>query len=409
VSLRHFLCLLGLLAAGFPAPIAVAQEGQTVRPEIGKHLQAAVELLKGKKGKEALAKAREAQAVPDKTPYESYLATRVYAQAAAAAGEAAGAAQAFEIAAASPSAPDAERRQFLGAAAGQYYVAKDYAKAAELAARYLKQGGTDASVRTIHVQALYLGGQYAAAANAIQADVEALERSGKAPPEDQLQLLANAYLHKHDTAGYAKTMEKLLAYYPKRDYWINVLHGIASRPGFSERLALDVARLKMETGTLRTADEYLDAAQLSLLDGFPVEAAKIIDQGYAAGLLGAGQQAGRHRRLKELAAKNLAADRKDLARDEAAGTAGKDGKTLFNDGFNYVLHGKSAKGLEMMQQGMRLGVGAKRPDHAKLQLAYAYHLAGQNQKAVEIFSTVQGTDGAATLARLWITRLSRKS
>jgi hypothetical protein len=264
-------------------------------------------------------------------------------------------------------------------------------------------------VRTIYVQALYLGGQYAAAANAIQADVEALEQAGKAPPEDHLQLLAHAYLHKHDTAGYANAMEKLVAFYPKRDYWINVLQGIASRPGFSERLALDVARLKMETGTLRTADEYLDAAQLSLLDGFPVEAAKIIDRGYAAGVLGAGPQAERHRRLKELAAKNLAADRKALAQDEAAGSSGKDGKTLFNDGFNYVLHGKSEKGLEMMRQGMRLGVGPKRPDHAKLQLAYACYLAGQNQRAVEVFSSVQGTDGAAALARLWITRLSRKS
>ena len=67
---------------------------------------------------------------------------------------------------------------------------------------------------------------------------------------------------------------KLVAYYPKRDYWLNVLQTVMSRPGFNERLAIDVARLKLETGTLRSAQEYLDFAQLALIEGFPAEAVK---------------------------------------------------------------------------------------------------------------------------------------
>ena len=51
----------------------------------------------------------------------------------------------------------------------------------------------------------------------------------------------------------------------------------------------------------------------------------------------------------------------------------------------------------------------RRLEHAKLQLGYAYHLAGQNQKAIQVLKTVQGTDGAAALARLWVIRLSRAS
>jgi hypothetical protein len=402
--------LSSLLVAGLLASPAAAQDkGQTVRPEVGKPLQSALELLKSKRAKEALARAREAQAVSDKTPYESYLATRVVGQAATAAGESRVAAQALESAAGSQAAPEAERIQLLAAAAVQYYALKDYAKAAELGARYLTLGGTDKAVRTTYVQALYLGNNFAAAAREISAAVEAEEKAGKTPPEDQLQLLANAYLQQRDTAAYLRTMEKLLSYYPKRDYWLNILHGVVTRAGFSDRLVIDVARLKIETGTMRTADEYLDAAQLSLLEGFPVEAARIIERGYAAGLLGSGKEAERHKRLKDLAAKNLAEDRQALAQDEAKGTAGKDGKTLFNDGFNYVLHGKTEKGLAMMEQGMRLGGGFRRPDHAKLQLAYAYHLAGQNEKAMQVFKTVQGIDGAAALGRLWVIKLTRAS
>lgn len=403
----------GLFLGGWIAAGALAQDqgakGPAVRPEIGKPIQAAVEFLKNRRGKEALAKVREAQAVRDRTPYENYLVERVLGQAAAAAGDHATAARAFETAAVSPGAPDGERRQFLAAAAGQYYVIKDYAKASDLAARYFKDGGTDKSVRTIYVQALYLGNNFAGAARALSADVEAEERAGRAPSEEHLQLLANAYSQQRDTAGYAKAMEKLVAYYPKKDYWLGVLHSITTRPGFSERLAIDVARLKIATGTLRTVDEYVEAAQLSLQDGFPMEATTIIEQGYASGLLGTGPEAERHKRLKDLAAKTLAEDRQALARDEAQSAGGKDGKTLFNEGFNYVLHGKSGKGLEMMEQGMRLGTGFRRPEHAKLQLAYAYHLAGQNQKAIQIYRTVHGTDGAASIARLWAFRLSRPS
>src|SRR5882762_7160860 len=403
MSLRHLFLAFSL---GIFALLAAAQEGHTVRPEVGKPLQSAIDLLKGKKAKEGLAMAREAQAVPNKTPYESYMVTRVIAQAAAGAGEPGVAAKAFEEITGSASAADTERRQFAAAAAGQYYIAKDYAKAAELAARYAKLGGTDKSVHTIHVQALYLGNNFAAAAKAISADVEAEEDASRTPAEEQLQLLANAYLQQRDTAGYAKALEKLVTHYPKRDYWLNLVHGIGTRPGFSERLAMDVARLKIETGTMRTGNEYLEAAQLSLIDGFPIEAARIIDKGYAAGLLGSGPEAARHKRLKDMAAKSVAEDKKSLDADAAAA---KDAKALFNEGFNLVLHGRSEQGLQMMESALRQGIAGRRPDHARLQLAYAYHLAGQDQKAVQIFRSVQGTDGSAALARAWAIRLARAS
>jgi hypothetical protein len=405
MRIRHiFSCLL---LSTWIAAAAIAQEkGPAVRPEVGKPIQAALELLKGRRGKEALAKAREAQAVRDKSAYESYLVERVIGQAAAAAGEAGTAARALEAAAASGAAPGGERQQILAAAAGQYYVIKEYGKASELAGRYLRDGGTDKAVRTIYVQSLYLSNNFAAASKAIAADIETEERAGKAPAEEQLQLLANIYSQQKDTAGYAKAMEKLVAYYPKREYWQSVLYGITARPGYSDRLAIEVARLKLETGTMRTVEEYVEAAQLSLQEGFPKEAAKIIDQGYAAGVLGTGPEAARHKRLKDLAEKSLAEDLKTLSGETGQSQAGKDGKALFNEGFNYVLHGKPEKGLQMMEQGIRLGSGFRRLDHAKLQLGYAYHLAGQKQKAIQAYKKVQGDDGAFSLARLWTLRLS---
>jgi hypothetical protein len=401
--MRALLFALTLSLAG---PAIAQPKPPTVRPEVGKPLQAAVEALKARRAKDALARVREAQAVPDKTPYESYLVTRVHGQAAAAAGDNATAAKALEDASNSSAAPENERLQLLAGAASAYYATKEYGKAASLATRYFQHGGTDKAIRTVYVQSLYLSGNYSGASRELAADVEAEERAGKNPSEEQLQLLANAYLQSKDSAGYSRTMERLVSLYPKRDYWLSVLHSVVTRSGFNERLAIDVARLRLDLGVMRTADEYLDYAQMSLIEGFPAEATRVIDKGYAAGVLGTGPEAARHKRLKDLAAKNLAEDKKTMAE---AGSGAKDDKTLFNEGFNLVLNGNAQKGFDLMQQAMKTGAGFRRPDHAKLQLGYAYHVAGQNEKALQTFKTVQGTDGAAALARLWVIRLSRAS
>ena len=398
-----------LLFVVMTAPVLAQDKGPTVRPEVGKPLQAAVELLKQRRAREALARAREAQAVADKTPYESYMVTRVIGQSAAVAGDAATAAPALESAAASSAAPEADKRQLLAMAAGQYYALKEYGKASSVATRYFQYGGSDKSIRTIYINSLYLGGNYGAASREVASDVEAEERAGKNPSEEELKLLASANAQAKDTAGYGRAMEKLVAYYPKQEYWLSVLQNVMTRSGFNERLQIDVARLKLEVGAMRNAAEYLEFAQMSLIEGFPVEATRIVDKGYAAGVLGVGAEAARHKRLRDLAAKNVAEDKKAVAEAEKQDMASKDGKTLFNEGFNFVLHGKAEKGLTMMQQGLKTGGGFRRPDHARLQLGYAYHLAGQNARALEMFKSVQGTDGAAALARLWVLRLSRSS
>lgn len=389
------------------AAYAQKPAANTVRPEIGKPIRHALDLLKRKRAKSALAKVREAEAVPNKTPYEAYLVERVRGQVAAAAGNALTAARAFEATAANSAVSGAERLQFLAAAAGQYYMTKNYAKVVEICARYFKDGGSDKAVRTLYVQALYLGSDFAAASKELLRDVQAEERAGRAPPEDQLQLLANAYLKQGDSIGYRSVLERFVTYYPKNDYWLALIHNVVgARSGFSERLSLDWARFRLATGTMRNAADYIEAAQLSLQAGLPAEATKIIDQGYAAGLLGGGPESERHRRLKEMAIRNLAEDKKALGQDDAAVAELRDGTALLNAGLNYVLHGAGAKGLAMMNQGLRKA-GLKHPDDARLRLGYAYQLSGQKQKAIQVFKSIRAKDGAAALAHLWLLHLGR--
>jgi hypothetical protein len=195
-------------------------------------------------------------------------------------------------------------------------------------------------------------------------------------------------------------MEKLATHYPKKEYWTDLLNRVQKKPGFSDRLALDVYRLKLATNNITSAADYMEFAQLALQAGIPAEAKLIVDKGYAAGMLGKGAEADRQKRLKDLVEKQLADAKAARENAEKEAVAAKDGGDLVKIGANYVYEGNADKGLKLMEQGVKKGV-ARRPEDAKLQLGEAMMQAGQRGRAVTVLKDVKGTDGTADLARLW--------
>ena len=122
-SSRARLRAFALAAALGLAGALHAQEA--LRPDVGKPLQAAQELIKGGKFREALAKVREADAVPNKSAHESYTIERMRIAAASGAGDVETAARSFEAIAASGKASAADRIRMVESIAGSYYRAKD--------------------------------------------------------------------------------------------------------------------------------------------------------------------------------------------------------------------------------------------------------------------------------------------
>ncbi len=380
-----------ILLAG--ASQALAQD--TVRADVGKALQAAQALSKSGKHREALAKVSEAEAVAGRTAYENYVIQRTRGSIAAVAGDHETAAKAFEAVIASGKSPAAENLKLMQAVAGLYYRAKEYPKAATWAARYQKDGGNDPSMRTLLVQSYYLANDCASVSRIVgESD------NGRRATEEELQILANCFLRQKDNQGYVSAIERLVASYPKKEYWTDLLNRVQKKNGFSDRFALDVYRLKMATGNINSANDYLEMAQLALQAGFPTEAKKIVEKGYAAGALGTGKDAERHKRLKDLADKTAAESLASRAKDEKEAQADKAGNALVAIGFNYVTEGAAQKGLAIMEQGIKKG-GLKRPEDAKLLLGVAQIQAGSKSRALQTLKSVHGTDGAADIAKLW--------
>jgi hypothetical protein len=93
-SLRAGLAVAALLAASVASVGTPAQEA--LRPEVGRPLQAAQELIKAQRFKEALAKVRDADAVSGKTANESFMVERMRIAAASGAGDVDTAARSLE-------------------------------------------------------------------------------------------------------------------------------------------------------------------------------------------------------------------------------------------------------------------------------------------------------------------------
>jgi hypothetical protein len=375
-----------------------AQAQGALRPEIGRPLQAAQELVKAGKYREALAKVREADVVGGKTAGESLTIERMRLAAASGAGDADTAAKAFEAVA--PSVAGAEKLRMIESIAGIYYRARDYAHATQWYQRYFREGGTNAANRTLLTQAQYLAGDYAGVAKELTAEMQAAERNGATPPEDRINLLMNAAVRQQDVAAETFALERLVMYYPKKEYWAALLNRLQRKPGFADRLALDAYRLSLATGSMTAANDYSEMAQLALQAGSAAEARQVVDKGFAAGALGSGPEAERHKRLRDLVLKRVEEAKKSRADDEKQALAARDGNELLALGLNLVYEGDRPRGLQLMQQGVARG-GLKRPEDAKLHLGIAQLMAGDAAKAQATLRTVSGGDGTADLARLW--------
>jgi tetratricopeptide (TPR) repeat protein len=391
-------------------PSAAWAAGDAVRKEVGEPLQKAQQQINQKNFKSALDWIQKAEKASDKTPHEIVLIEQMRGSAAQGAGDNAGAIKAYEAVVASGAVSGQEQARMLYTVASLYYTVKDYPKTIATLARYSKEGGTDPAARTLLEDTYYASGDFANTAKEVSEDVKATEKAGKVPTEKQLTLLETCYLKLNDKVLTATMMEKLVTYYPKPDYWNALLHNMLTKPGFADRLQTDVYRLRQATGTLTKAEDYTEFAQLVLADGIPGEAKTVMDKGTAAQLVGTGTgiEADREKRLLALIAKTIDEDQKALPKAAADAPAAKDGTPLVVTGFDYVGYGQFDKGLPLMEQGFQKD-GLKHPDDVKLHIAYAYLQAGKKDKAISWFKQVQGTDGTADLARLWLLQVNSKT
>jgi hypothetical protein len=393
------------------APAAAAAPADTVRPELFKLLDPAAikALMDAKNYTEVQNRVTQAEAVPNRTPYEDYVLNRMKLSLGSTTNNNAIAMPALEAVINSGRLTPAEQTNFIEALANMHYNAKDYPKAIEWFKRYQKESSTPEKVQGSLVRAYYLSGDNAGAKALLLPSIEAAEKAGRTPSEEDLRLLASSAIKQKDDAAYLVALEKLAANYPSDEIWVDVINrGVARKPGFDNNTnAINYLRLELAAVKKLEAQEYVDLAELALRDGFPSEAKKAMDAGYAAGVLGQGSNAKAHAALRDKATKGAADDAKSIAAGEASAAKAKTGAGLVNLGWAYATMDQGDKGVGFIQQGIAKG-GLKNPEEAKLRLGMAQALAGKKAEAIQTFETVKGGGGAGDLAKYWIVHLNQK-
>lgn len=395
-----------------PAAAAQAAAKDTVRPEMFKLLDPAgiKPLIDAKNYGEVKNRIAQAEAMPNRTPYEDYVINRMKLSLALGSEDNAAAMPVMEAILASGRLSPAESLTYYQALGDANFNTKNYAKAIEWYNRYTKEGGDPAKVQRALTLAQVNSGNFGGAKGTLMANIEAAKKAGQKPAENDLRLLGQEANKAKDTEAYMFALENLVQYYPTDDFWVDLLNrGVARKAGFDEA-TYGPAMLRLEMAAVKQMppEHYMYLAEVALRDGFPAEAKSVLDAGFAAGVLGKGSDAKNQTAMRTKATKQAADDAKTIAAGEASAAKAKTGAGLVNLGWAYATMDQADKGIGFIQQGIAKG-GLKSPDEAKLRLGMAQVRAGKKAEAIQTFQGITGKGGAADLAKYWVLLLQQQA
>jgi tetratricopeptide (TPR) repeat protein len=393
-------------SASASAPAVPPQD--VVRIEMAKILDTKKfsELISAKKYDEAEAILKAGEAFPNPNPEEAYVLLRLHLALASSKGDNPAAIKYLEAILATGKLQAADRPNFVEALSSMYFNQGNYAKSIEWMKVHVKETGSPEKTRVAMSRAYYLSNDFANAKVELLAMLAENDKAGKPTSEKDLAVLSNAAAKLKDIPTYIIAKERLVAINPTDDNWTDLLHRVLVKQTFNQRLTLDVFRLEAMAVKTMQPEEYTEMAELDLQAGFPTEAKKLLDAGFAANVLGTGSDGPKHKKLRDQANKGSADDIKNIAAGEVSAAKSKNGHGLVNLGYAYVSMEQYDKGIELIQKGIAKG-GLKNADDAVLRLGTAYAKAGRKEEALKVFAGLKGDDGLSDLAKYWTMWLNR--
>jgi hypothetical protein len=234
---QHFRAIAAALllttagvAAGVIATTTVAEAA--ARPQVGKLLQQAIDLAKSGSTGAANAKVQQAEAVGGLTSGDQQAIEQV---------------KSF-IAAKSGTGATGSKAKF----AADYNAGRYQAVVGPDADELRKAGQYDGNSQLIVAQAYYLMGNYAQAIKML---------SGMSGDTAQ-SLLMSAAAKSGDTVAEQKAAERLILNGQSK-YWTYMLAGADATRGLTDHETLDITRVRLLTGNMRSAEDYQLAAELA--------------------------------------------------------------------------------------------------------------------------------------------------
>ena len=358
--------LLGLAGVAALGPVAVTPAIAAVRPAVGKPLQAAQALAASGNYTAAMAKVHEAEGAGGLTAEESRIIAQMKAYISSKSGAAGGAGKlANDYRAGRWAAVIADGNEAKGS-----LTANDMAA---IATAYYKLNRNTECVRYIK------------------------SHFGNSASDIVLKIQMACAFGAGDDASQTEALEQLVSRSQSPEYWGQLLKSAQRTRGLRDPQSIDIYRLKLRTGVLATADEYLTLAKLALAGGFAAEAQAVEQKGIDAKVL-TGDSVNR---LMAMTKTQMAADKAGTPEALAAAQKAPSGDALVKLGEDLWGMGKFQDAISAIQAG--IAKDKTDVDLANTRLGMAYLGAGQKDAALHAFAkAVKGSNpNQAMIARLW--------
>jgi tetratricopeptide (TPR) repeat protein len=387
----------GLLLAG----AARAEEGKNnVSAKMAKPLKAAQDDLTAKRYSDAILKLKEAEAAAGKSAYDQHVIYEMLKVAYVRTQNYADAAKVMEAEIDDGFVPPSEMQGLVRGLAQVNYQIKNYEKAIEFGNRAIKGGFADEELRTLVGQAYYLKGDWKGTLHYEEGVVDNLIKEGRTPKSEALQLILSACVKLNDQPCETRALERVVTYYPKPDYWYQLLFTLRQQTSGNDANTLQTYRLMSEVDVLKNPEDYTEMAQLALEAGSPGEAQRILEKGIAKGVFTDQRAKQKNERLLENAKKAAATDQAGLQRIAKEAETAPTGAKNVGLGLAYFGYGQYDKAVEAISKGISKG-GLRNEGEARLLLGIAQLKAGHKEDATKTFHAVKGDPSLERLANLW--------
>ena len=401
------VAVVGVTSIVLPASPAVAadkdkKEENKVSRDLAKPLKAAQDAMNAKKYDEAITHLKEAEGNSKKTPYDEHVINQLSGVTYARMNNYPEAEKAFAAQVDDGFTDQADLPHIVKAVAQLNYQLKQYDRAIDYGNRAVKGGYADDDINIIVGQSYYLKGDWKGTLKFEEGLVDSDVKAGRTPKDQSLQLVLSACVKLEDNDCTTRALEKLVAYYPKPEYWKQLLYSMAQDKAVnsSERTTLQLYRLMAEVDVLQRPDDYTEMAQLAIEQGSPGEAEHVLQKGFDKGVFSDPRIKDKNQRLLDSAKKTAAADEASLPKTEQEAKSAATGDKAVGVGFAYMGYQQYDKATDMLSAGLSKG-GVKNEPEARLLLGIAQLKAGHKDDAAKSFQAVKGDPALERLANLW--------
>lgn len=391
------------LMAGTSAAFAqgACTGGGKISKQIAKPMDAAQKAIQAKKWQEVLTRVREAENTTGyiKSAFDQFNMTEFKGYAYSQMGQLADAARELEAGLNSPCMSESAKPNRYKNLTALYYQMKNFPKAIEFANRGLKLR-QDTELMVTLGQAYFQSGKNADAQRVMNEVIASIEKKGERPKENTILTVLASCQKVNDNNCSTRLFEKLVVYYPKPEYWQNLLSNLVNTD-LADEQKINVMRLAVNVGVMKRPSEYTEMAQIALDLGLAGEAQAILEQAFAKKLFTEQRDIDKNTRLLNLAKNTAARDKPSLAAKEAAAKAAPTGDDLVHVGAAYLGYGDTAKAVELIKAGIAKGKLAK-PDQAGILLGIANLKSNNKDDAKSAFRTVKADPTMTRIAKLWL-------